>query len=275
MLDFGRPEVVAWATTWLRALLADHRISYLKWDMNRPVSDGGRPGDAHGRQWSVQHTEGYYRVLGVLRTEFPHVTVEACAGGGGQVDAAVLARTDVVWPSDETGPRDRLAIQHGFLQAYGPHVMSSWVTDEPDRLDVEPASFAFRFVVAMAGVLGVGSDLLAWTEDQRRQAAQLVAVYREVRATVHSGRVEQHHRPQDSVYAVEYGGSEQTVILVWSRGTRPVEVRIHPRTLDPIRPYRRRGERDAVEATAITGPGILVPFALGPDADVLIFDAAS
>ena len=116
----------------LRRLLNDRRITYLKWDMNRPITDGGRPGDRQSRQWAVQHTQGYYRVMQMLRTDFPDVTIEACSGGGGRIDSAVLALSDVVWPSDETGPRARLAIQHGFLSAYGPHVMSSWVTDEPD-----------------------------------------------------------------------------------------------------------------------------------------------
>ncbi|HYH13284.1 MAG TPA: glycoside hydrolase family 36 protein, partial [Thermomicrobiales bacterium] len=149
VLDLGKPEVEAWAGAMLRRLLTEHPISYLKWDMNRALPAGG----------SAAHTEAYYRLLRLLRAEFPHVTVEACAGGGGRVDNAVLALSDVVWPSDETGPRDRLAIQHGFLSAYPPHVMSSWVTDEPDLLDTTPASLEFRFVVAMAGVLGIGADL--------------------------------------------------------------------------------------------------------------------
>jgi alpha-galactosidase len=56
--------------------------------------------------------------------------------------------------------------------------MSSWVTDEPDHRDVEPASLEFRFLVAMAGVLGVGADLLNWTERDRARAAGLVVLYR-------------------------------------------------------------------------------------------------
>jgi alpha-galactosidase len=272
VLDFGRPEVVAWAKDWLRALLADDRISYLKWDMNRPVSDGGRPGDARGRQWTVQHTQGYYAVMTMLREEFPHVTVEACAGGGGRIDAAVLALSDVVWPSDETGARDRLAIQHGFLSAYGPHVMSSWVTDEDSPIDREPVSFEFRFVVAIAGVLGIGSDLLAWSGTQRNRAAELVALYREIRDTIHRGRVEPHGLPADPVYALEYGTPTQTVVLVYGRSSRPEQVRIRPRTLVPGARYRLRGYVDQELVSGDPTSSVLVPFALATDTDVLIFD---
>ncbi len=231
LLDFGRPEVVEWAEEMLRTVLADHRITYLKWDMNRPVSDGGRPGDDHGRQWAVQHAEGYLRVMRMLRREFGHVTVEACSSGGGRIDAAVLALSDVVWTSDETGPRDRLAIQHGFLSAYGPHVMSSWVTDEADRRDKTPASFEFRFLVAMAGVLGVGSDLLRWGPERRARAAELITLYRDLRPVIHRGRVERHGEPTDPVYAVEYGTPERTVILVYGRPGRPDRPTITPKTL--------------------------------------------
>ncbi|WP_375424962.1 alpha-galactosidase [uncultured Friedmanniella sp.] len=274
VLDLGRPEVVAWIQGWLRELLGDGRVSYLKWDMNRPVSDGGRPGDPHGRQWSVQHAEGYYEVLRMLRDEFPQVTVEACSGGGGRIDAAVLARTDVVWTSDETGPRDRLAIQHGFLSAYGPHVMSSWVTDLPSRRDLEPVSLEFRFVVAMAGVLGIGADLLAWGEDDRDRARQLVALYLDVRHTVHTGRVERHGDPRDPVYAVEYGGPEQTVVLVYGRASRPAEVRVTARTLRPGLTYRLRGRELPLTAEERRS-GLVVPFGLGGDAEVLVLEVVA
>jgi alpha-galactosidase len=249
VLDFGRPDVLAWTEAWLRRLLADQRITYLKWDMNRPISDGGRPGDIHGRRWAVQHAQGYYRVMRMLRTEFPHVTVEACSGGGGRIDPAVLAVSDVVWPSDETGPRDRLAIQHGFLSAYGPHVMSSWVTDEPDHRDVEPASLEFRFLVAMAGVLGIGADLLNWTERDRARAAWLLALYRRIRRTIFTGRVEPHGNPADACMRFEYGAREQTVLLVYGRANRPTEVCITARTID----LRRRLSGSGLRTTELSG----------------------
>jgi alpha-galactosidase len=272
VLDFGRPEVLAWTEGWLRRLLSDKRITYLKWDMNRPISDGGRPGDIHGRRWAVQHAQGYHRVMQMVRTEFPHVTVEACSGGGGRIDLAVLGVSDVVWPSDETGPRDRLAIQHGFLSAYGPHVMSSWVTDENDHRDVEPASLEFRFVVAMAGVLGIGADLLNWSERDRSRATELLALYRKIRGTIFTGRVEPHANPGDPVYALEYGTRDQTVLLVYGRANRPTEVYIRPRTIDQRRRYRIAATGTEL-AGAVAATDVQVPFSLAPDADVIVLDA--
>lgn len=272
VLDLGREEVLGWVEDTLRRVLADRRISYLKWDMNRPISDGGRPGDPYGRQWSVQHAQGYHRLMRMLRAEFPQVTVEACASGGGRVDLAVLGVSDVVWTSDDTGPRDRLAIQHGFLSAYPAHVMSSWVTDEPDRVDREPVSLEFRFVVAMAGVLGIGADLLAWDAAERSRGAELIGLYREIRTLVHVGRVVRHGSPAEPVYAVEYGGGpdlgDRTCLLVYARADRPDHVWLTPRTLQAGRAYRLRGTATVV----IGGAGVEVPFTLSGDADVLVLE---
>lgn len=246
VLDLGNPEVEAWVAAMLHRLLTEHPISYLKWDMNRAIPLGG----------SVAHTRAYHRLMRMLREEFPHVTVEACAGGGGRVDNAVLAVSDVVWPSDETGPRDRLAIQHGFLSAYPPHVMSSWVTDEPDRLDTTPASLEFRFVVAMAGVLGIGTDLLAWTPRMRERAREMVALYREIRPVVHAGEVTWHGSPADPACAVQYTTDDRVVLLAWARpGADPL--RVHPGV--------------ACRGAAADGT-VEVPFRLAPDCDVLVLD---
>ena len=64
ILDFGRADVVAWAKAWLRDLLSRFDITYLKWDLNRVVTDGGRPGDPTGRDWSAQHAEGTWTSCG-------------------------------------------------------------------------------------------------------------------------------------------------------------------------------------------------------------------
>ncbi len=280
VLDLGRQDVVSWIEDTFRTLLSDAPISYLKWDMNRPVSDGGRPGDPHGRQWSIQHTAGYYRVLRMLRTEFPHVTIETCAGGGGRIDNGSLALSDVVWPSDGTGPRDRLMIQDGFLSAYPQHTMSSWVTDERGLLDRSEVSFEFRFVVAMAGVLGIGSDLLGWSERQIGRAAEMVNLYKSIRQIIHTGVVTRHGRPTDDVYAIEYSdpkdGSGSVCLLVWGhdRGTRfdGEETRVRPARLVADAAYRIRGTSTVLEGANAMSRGIVIPFGVARDTDVVIFD---
>lgn len=289
VLDLGRAEVVDWIEGMLRRLLDSYPISYLKWDMNRPVTDGGRPGDPRSGEWAVDHVLGYYRIMRMLRAEFPAVTVEACAGGGGRIDLAVLGLSDVVWTSDETGPRDRLRIQDGFLRAFPPHVMSSWVTDEPGTLDRAPTSAGYRFVVSMAGVLGVGADLSRWDAKELSEAAALVELYKEIRPVVHSGEVTRHGRPDRRGYAVEYAGGPdhggRIVVLTWDTGgDRPTEprtvvadrilppVRIRLTGVDPARQYRLRGTGETYSGAVLRASGVVVPWTVAPDADVLVLD---
>lgn len=273
MLNLGLPEVEEWVLGTLRRLLTGTGVTYLKWDMNRSIADGGRTATG-GDDWSWRHTQAYYRVLDALRAEFPRVTVEACAGGGGRIDHAVLARTDVVWPSDETGPRDRLAIQHGFLGVLPAWTMSSWVTDLPDLLDPDretgPASLELRFVVAMAGVLGLGADLLAWDEETRRRAASFVDLYRSIRDVVHTGRLRRHGAPADAACAVQYTGPDTVVVLAWRRGgDAALTARLGD--LDPEARYRPRGTDETRTGQELATDGLAVPWTWR-DCDVVVLD---
>lgn len=275
VLDLGRREVEAWATGMLRDLLSSYPITFLKWDMNRPVTDGGRPGSSASARWSVDHTLAYYRVLDVVRAEFPHVTLEACAGGGGRVDLAVLGRSDVVWASDETGPRDRLLVQDGWLRCYPAWAMSSWVSDLPGTRDTRPVSRGFRYVVAMAGALGIGSDLLAWSTDAAKTAATYVDLYKQLRPVLHGGQVRRVGDPRHGVYSVQYTTPERIVVLVWDQrqgeadAGGPVTVPV-PDTA-PGAAYRQP-DGATVSGRALAQHGVPVTWALADDADVIVLD---
>ncbi|MEU9967266.1 alpha-galactosidase [Streptomyces malaysiensis] len=277
-LDLGRTDVQDFVIGTLDRLLTGHDISYLKWDMNRPPTERGRPGagPADRLDLDAQHVAGYLRVLDHLRAVHPRVTVEGCAGGGARIDHATLARTDVVWPSDNTAPLDRLSVQHGFLHAHAPHVMSSWVTDAPGVFDPRPRSLAFRFVGAMCGVLGIGADLRRWDAGQRAEAAGWIARYKEVREVIHLGEARLLGSPLDATCGVQYdspdGPDGRTVVAALGTGRldgaplvpgRPARLRL--RGLDPAAHYR-----DTASATTYSGAHLLhygLPFVWSADHD--------
>ncbi|MBP8533842.1 alpha-galactosidase [Streptomyces sp. MK37H] len=275
LLDLGRTDVQDFVIATLDRLLTGHDISYLKWDMNRPPTERGRPGagPADRLDLDAQHVAGYLRVLDQLRTVHPGVTVEGCAGGGARIDHATIARTDVVWPSDNTAPLDRLAVQYGFLHAHAPHVMSSWVTDAPGVFDPRPRSLAFRFVTAMCGVLGIGADLRHWDAGQRAEAARWIARYKEVRDVIHLGEARLLGSPLDATCGVQYDGPDgRTVVAAFGTGRldgaplvpgRPARLRL--RGLDAADRYR-----DAASATTYSGAHLLhygLPFAWSAEHD--------
>ncbi|HKN99195.1 MAG TPA: alpha-galactosidase, partial [Pseudonocardiaceae bacterium] len=187
VLDFGRPEVAAWALDWLDRLVADNDVDYLKWDCNRPFTEAGRPGHADPDRVWLEHTTAVYRIMAELRARHPGLRIESCASGGGRTDLGVLAHTDEVWTSDNTDAVDRIAIQHGFSQLYPAQTMSAWVTDCPNPTTGRTTPLAFRFHVAMAGVLGISGDLTSWSADDLTLAASLIRTYREIRPVVQHG----------------------------------------------------------------------------------------
>ncbi|WUH90894.1 alpha-galactosidase [Streptomyces sp. NBC_00433] len=276
LLDLGRHDVQEFVIGTLDRLLTGHDISYLKWDMNRPPTERGRPGAGPAGELDLDaaHVAGYLRVLDHLRDRHPQVTVEGCAGGGGRVEHATLARTDVVWPSDNTAPLDRLAIQYGYLHAHAPHTMSSWVTDAPGVFDPRPRSLAFRFVLAAAGVLGIGADLRHWTAEQRAEAAGWVSRYKQERDVIHHGEARLLGTPADACCAVQYDapGGDRTVVAAWSTGRldgAPLvpgrAVRLRLRGLDPGARYR-----DTATGTEYSGAHLLhygLPLAWTADHD--------
>jgi alpha-galactosidase len=241
LLNLGREDVYEFVRETLDRLLTAYPIGYLKWDFNRPRTEADRSAaDLDGA-----HVRNLYRLLGHLREAHPRVTVEGCAAGGARADLAMAARTDVLWPSDNTAPLDRLRIQHGFLAAHAPHLMSSWVTDADGMFDPRPRSLAFRFVLACAGVLGIGADIARWSAAERAEAAAWVARYKGIRDVVRRGEVHRIGDPDQARCAVQYTLGDRIVVLAWNAagldglGRVPArDVRLPLRGLDPAARYR-------------------------------------
>ena len=193
VLNLARPDVAEWMFTTLDRLLSQNRIEFVKWDMNRSFSEPGWPeafrsGDNPERAWT-DYVHNLYAVLDALRAAHPGVEFESCASGGGRVDLGILRRVEQVWTSDNTDAWDRVKIQEGFTQAYPPQAMMAWVTDSPNFLTRRELPLRFRFHVAMAGALGVGGDLLRWTDAELAEAAELIAAYKEIRPVIQRGRL--------------------------------------------------------------------------------------
>jgi alpha-galactosidase len=219
VLNLARPDVAAWTYQWLDALVGDLAIDFLKWDANRPFTEAGWPGHADPDRVHLAHTRGVYEIMDRLRAEHPGLRIESCAGGGGRADLGILGRTDQVWPSDNTDPVDRIAIQHGFGQIFPARVLGAWVTDNPNATTARETPLRFRFHVAMAGVLGLGGDLTTWSAEELKEAAGLVAAYKRVRPVVQHGTA-YRLRGTGTLTGVHYVLGDDQVILAWCP-TRP------------------------------------------------------
>jgi alpha-galactosidase len=237
VLNFARTDVAEWAHKWLDQLVGRHEIDFLKWDMNRSFSEAGWPAEGDQDRLWTDHVRHVYAIIDRLRADHPALRIEACSGGGGRIDLGMLARTDQAWTSDNTDALDRIAIQHGYTRIYPARTMSAWVTDSPNQLTSRVVPLKFRFHVAMAGVLGIGGNLLNWTEEELAEATALLADYKSIRHIVQHGV--QYDLSAGPITAVQYVLGNETVVLAWrpalNFGQPPLPLRL--KALDPTAQY--------------------------------------
>lgn len=184
ILNLGRADVRDYLFNVIDKLLTENNIRFIKWDMNRNVSEPGWP-DAPGdpREIWVRYVEGLYSLWGNLQLKHPHVVWQSCSGGGGRADLGILRLADQIWVSDNTNACSRLWIQEGFSRVFPAITMESWVTD----VWKESLSLEFRFHVSMCGVLGIGADLRLWDKTERTEAAKLIRDYKAIRHIIQLG----------------------------------------------------------------------------------------
>lgn len=268
VLDFARDDVAEWAYGWLTRLVGEYGVDFLKWDMNRPFSEAGRPGargeaeqgpDGGDRLWTA-YVERLYGVLDRLRADHPGLRVETCSGGGGRVDLGILARTDQAWVSDNTDAVDRLVIQHGFGQLHPARVLSAWVTDVPNQLTARTVPLRFRFHAAMSGLLGIGGDLARWSPAELAEGAELVAAYKKVRHLVQQGDLYRLSGPHgEGATVVQYAAADgaETLVLAWRRGPRHgvPQLPVRLRGLTAGARYRDTGTGEVHHAAVLTEYG--------------------
>ncbi|HZU76426.1 MAG TPA: alpha-galactosidase, partial [Dehalococcoidia bacterium] len=267
VLNFAREDVREHIFRQLSTLLSEHgRIEFLKWDHNRDWSEVGWPEQPErAREVWVRHVRGVYEVLGRLRAAFPYLRIESCASGGGRADLGMVGLTDQVWTSDNTDAADRLLIQYGYSRAHSPRTMVDWVTDVPNQQTGRWAPLAFRFHVAMQGVLGIGGDIRHWSAAELAQVRAFIAQYKAIRPTIQQGRQYWLLSPAATgpcaVQYVSERGDEVVLFLYQVRGQRgkgPRRVRL--RGLLAERRYRRESDGAVSTGAALMAAGVPADF---------------
>jgi alpha-galactosidase len=260
ILNIARPDVQEYLIGKLDRLLAEHNIAFIKWDMNRNVSEPGwpdAPGDA--RELWVRYVEGLYTIWGTLRERHPHVIWQSCSGGGGRADMGILRLADQIWVSDNTEPSARLAIQEGFSQVFPANTMEAWVTD----MGAEYLPLAFRFHVSMCGSLGIGGDLMLWDAERRAEAAHWIAYYKQIRHLVQLGDMYRLRSPQAHPFsAVQYMSKDRSEGVVFAFRTHlPPPAQLPPlrlRGLEPDARYEVEGVPGARSGSAWMHAGLTI-----------------
>ncbi|EKX40564.1 hypothetical protein GUITHDRAFT_75450 [Guillardia theta CCMP2712] len=190
VLDFTREEVCQYVISKLNALLSASNIEYLKWDMNRHLTEVYGNAIMPEKQGEVFHRYmvGVYKVLAFLNDKFPHVRIETCSGGGGRFDAGMLHYCPQIWASDNTDVFSRMAIQHGTSLAYPISSIGSHITAVPNHQTQRLSTLKTRFLVALFGTFGLELDLRRLSPVDLNELSQYTAKYKELAPTVLHGK---------------------------------------------------------------------------------------
>lgn len=188
VLDLSRQEVRDHIVSTISHVLDTADITYVKWDMNRHMTELGSAGLDNRRQKEMpyRYMLGLYEVLEKIVSSHPDVLFESCSGGGGRFDPGMLYYMPQTWTSDDTDAVERLFIQYGTSLAYPVSTMGSHVSAVPNHQAGRVTSMTMRGDVAMSGNFGYELDLMQLTEEEKETVREQIKQYKDLRTFVPS-----------------------------------------------------------------------------------------
>lgn len=189
VLDLSRDEVCDAVIKMITDVLKSAPISYVKWDMNRNITELGSPAWPPKKQKELAHRYmlGLYKILENITSNFPDILFESCSGGGGRFDGGMLYYMPQTWTSDDTDAIERLKIQEGTSLVYPSISMGSHVSAVPNHQVNRITPLSTRGIVAMAGSFGYELDVTKMTDIEKEEVKKQIELYKSIRKVVQFG----------------------------------------------------------------------------------------
>ncbi|MCJ1995612.1 alpha-galactosidase [Lactococcus piscium] len=203
VLDFSRKDVRETIIARMRHILDTVNIDYIKWDMNRSLTDVYSSTLDSANQGEVFHRYvlGLYEMLETLTTEYDHILWEGCSGGGGRFDPGFLYYMPQSWTSDNTDAVERLDIQYGTSLLYPISSMGSHVSVVPNHQTHRVTGLDIRGDVAMSGVFGYELNVQDMTVAEKVTVSEQVAFYKQHRQLLQYGKFHRLVSPFETSHA--------------------------------------------------------------------------
>ncbi len=189
VLDFSRKEVVDCIYEMMAKILSEAKVSYIKWDMNRSITECYSAALPPERQGEVFHRYilGVYDLYDRLNRNFPQVLFESCASGGGRFDPGILYYAPQGWASDDSDAAERLKIQYGTSFCYPISCIGSHVSVTPNHQVFRNTPLHTRANVAYFGTFGYELDLNKLTEEEQESVKEQIVFMKEYRELLQFG----------------------------------------------------------------------------------------
>ena len=226
ILDLSRKEVQDYIIQSVSAVLESARIEYVKWDMNRNMTEPFSGAQTPERQKETQHRYmlGLYRVLEEITARFPEILFESCSGGGGRFDPGMLYYMPQTWTSDDSDAVERMFIQYGTSFVYPPCAMGAHVSAVPNHQTGRTTAMQTRGDVALGGNFGFELDLSQLSDADAETVRRLIEREKQVRTLVRTGEFTRLLSPFDHPYAAwqfRARDNSEALICAYRLMTRP------------------------------------------------------
>lgn len=243
VLDFSRKEVVDDIYRQMASLLKEAKISYIKWDMNRSITEcysGAWPADRQGEIYH-RYILGVYDLYDRLTTEFPKVLFESCASGGGRFDPGMLYYAPQGWTSDNSDAVERLKIQYGTSMCYPVSSMGTHVSVAPNHQVFRNTPLHTRANVAYFGTFGYELDLNKLTEEETKEVKEQIVFMKKYRNVLQFGtfyRLLSPFEGNETAWMV-VSDDQKTALVGWYRVLNCVNARYTRLRLEGLNPSYR------------------------------------
>ncbi len=270
VLDMANPEVQEYLFRVMSDVLHSADISYVKWDMNRSISDWYTrtlPADRQG-EMPHRYVLGLYALLERLTAAFPDVLFEGCSGGGGRFDAGMLYYCPQIWCSDDTDAYERTKIQYGTSFFYPVSAVGSHVSTVPNHQTGRITPFETRGTVAMAGSFGYELDLNLLSDGEKQEVAEQIRQFKTYGPLIHNGKYYRLTNPMAADAALwEFAAQDGSEVLVqgmlFHAEANVLRRTVQLRGLDAEKRYRLDGTEQVYTGAALMAGGVLLPKAWG------------
>ena len=232
VLDFSRKEVVEYIYEMMAKILSEAKVSYIKWDMNRSITECYSVALPADRQGEVFHRYilGVYDLYERLTSEFPEVLFESCSIGGGRFDPGML-----YYDSDAI---ERLKLQYGTSLCYPISSMGSHVSVIPNHQVFRKTPLHTRANVAYFGTFGYELDLNSLKEEEIAEVKEQIIFMKKYRKLFQFGdfyRLKSPFEGNETIWMV-VSEDKKTAIVGYYRtlnGVNQAYSRIKLQGLDP------------------------------------------
>jgi alpha-galactosidase len=214
VLDFSREDVRNHVFQQICDVFDNVNIEYVKWDMNRSITDFYSARNVQGKV-AYDYVLGVYDFMEKLLKRYPDILLEGCSGGGGRFDAGMLYYSPQIWCSDNSDAVDRLRIQYGTSFFYPPSTVGSHVSAVPNHQTGRNTSLNTRAVVAMAGIFGYELSLGKLSQNEKNEIKKQIVKYKKYSELILNGNYYRLSNPFDGDFgAWEFVSPDAKRVLV-------------------------------------------------------------